>query len=319
MNASDNIIRSKEAKVHFGPIVIQMNKEKIMIQNGGLTIPIENTTADLSKIPGHPKEMLNPSLIFGHLLTSSNYDDSDDRFTSGRNGLGVKLVSTFSKKFMVTINDVENRKHYEETWSNNLLDTTGPNVSPLKINEENMVKVVYLLDFERFGEVKEYSDDVIRLFMSHAADVAFTTGNPVIFKSHLGHVLFDATTISKYALLFPGIENSVTHKQDGIELTIVDSPNNYFAVSFINGVQTRKGGVHIDNVFDTIKGPILTEINGGKTMKVVSGKKTTKFSLTLRDLKPHIGIIMNCKLINPQFSEQTKERLLSPKITLSLS
>nr|QBK94035.1 MAG: DNA topoisomerase II [Pithovirus LCPAC406] len=317
-NASDNIIRSKDANIHTGPIIIQMDRRKIMIQNGGITIPIENTKADLSKISGHPKELLNPTLIFGHLLTSSNYDDTEARFTSGRHGLGCKLTSVFSSEFNVVVDDVDNKKHFEQTWTNNLSYTSGPKVESIKSGSINMVRVTYNLDFDRFEGIDEYSDEVISLYMRHAADVAFTTGNYVIFKSSLGEHTFNSVTITKYALLFPGIENSVTHTQDNIQLTLVDSPNTSFTVSFINSIQTREGGVHIDSVYDVIKGPILEQINGGKTMKMVSGRKTTKFSLTLRDLKPHIGIIMSCRLANPQFSEQTKERLLGPKIRLSL-
>jgi DNA topoisomerase-2 len=40
-----------------------------------------------------------PELIFGHLLTSSNYDDSIKKVTGGRNGYGAKLTNIFSKKF----------------------------------------------------------------------------------------------------------------------------------------------------------------------------------------------------------------------------
>ena len=38
-------------------------------------------------------------LVFGHLLTSSNYDDQQKKITGGRNGLGAKLTNIFSKKY----------------------------------------------------------------------------------------------------------------------------------------------------------------------------------------------------------------------------
>ena len=37
-----------------------------------------------------------PELIFGHLLTSSNYDDGEKKVTGGRNGYGAKLANIFS-------------------------------------------------------------------------------------------------------------------------------------------------------------------------------------------------------------------------------
>ena len=38
-------------------------------------------------------------LIFGHLLTSSNYEDDVKKIVGGRNGYGAKLANIFSKKF----------------------------------------------------------------------------------------------------------------------------------------------------------------------------------------------------------------------------
>jgi len=41
----------------------------------------------------HEKEgLFVPELIFGHLLTGSNFDDNLRKVTGGRNGLGAKLV-----------------------------------------------------------------------------------------------------------------------------------------------------------------------------------------------------------------------------------
>jgi DNA topoisomerase-2 len=51
-----------------------------------------------------------PELIFGHLLTSSNYDDTEKKVTGGRNGYGAKLTNIFSKKFTVETADSKNKK-----------------------------------------------------------------------------------------------------------------------------------------------------------------------------------------------------------------
>ena len=48
----------------------------------------------------HEKEGLwNPELTFGHLLTSTNYDDTQKRLVGGRNGYGAKLTNVYSSKF----------------------------------------------------------------------------------------------------------------------------------------------------------------------------------------------------------------------------
>ena len=54
----------------------------------------------------HEKEGLwTPELTFGHLLTSTNYDDTQKRLVGGRNGYGAKLTNVYSSKFSVKIKD----------------------------------------------------------------------------------------------------------------------------------------------------------------------------------------------------------------------
>ena len=48
------------------------------------------------------EKMYVPTMIFGHLLTSSNFNDEDEKVTGGRNGYGAKLCNVFSTKFTVT-------------------------------------------------------------------------------------------------------------------------------------------------------------------------------------------------------------------------
>ena len=67
-------------------IKVEYNKEEGFISvfnNGDIGIPVEM----------HPEhKMLVPTMIFGELLTSSNYNDDEKRTTGGRNGLGSKCI-----------------------------------------------------------------------------------------------------------------------------------------------------------------------------------------------------------------------------------
>ena len=88
VNAIDNITRD----LRMNLIKVDINSKSISIYNNGKGIPI--TIHKTYKI-------YVPELIFGHLLTSSNYDDSQKKVTGGRNGFGAKLTNVFSKKFIV--------------------------------------------------------------------------------------------------------------------------------------------------------------------------------------------------------------------------
>ena len=58
--------------------------------------------------------MYVPELIFGHLLTSDNYDDTEKRVTGGRNGFGAKLTNVFSTEFTVECLDAKNGRSVRE-------------------------------------------------------------------------------------------------------------------------------------------------------------------------------------------------------------
>lgn len=73
----------------------------ISVWNNGKGIPV---------VMHKEHNMFVPEMIFGHLLTSSNYDDQEKKVVGGRNGYGAKLTNIFSKKFIVECNDHNTKK-----------------------------------------------------------------------------------------------------------------------------------------------------------------------------------------------------------------
>ncbi len=105
-NIIDNVTRSRISGNPVTEIKIDIEKNgKIIMWNDGDIIPIEMN--DEHKCYNH-------SLIFGQLLSSSNYDDSEDRIDiSGKNGVGGKaclargsIVPLFTGDF-VKVEDVK--------------------------------------------------------------------------------------------------------------------------------------------------------------------------------------------------------------------
>ena len=94
-------------------IKIDINPEKneIKVFNNGRGIPVEH----------HKDEnMYVPTLIFGHLLTSSNFNDEEEKVTGGRNGYGAKLCNVFSTKFTVETASRSNKQEFKQTWTGNM-------------------------------------------------------------------------------------------------------------------------------------------------------------------------------------------------------
>ena len=138
-NAIDNVARSK-GKKEATTIKVNINREtgETTIWNDGEVIPIEM----------HKEEKCyNHTLIFGNLLTGSNYNDEEDRLDiSGKNGLGIKLTSVYSTKFTVEGVDPDCKKKFKQEWKNNMNKALEPKITETKL-KKGYTKVTYFLDF----------------------------------------------------------------------------------------------------------------------------------------------------------------------------
>lgn len=79
--------------------------------NNGPGIPVEI----------HKEEKVYiPEMIFGELLTGSNFNDNEQWITGGRNGFGAKLTNIYSKQFQVSCGDRKRKKKILVEWRNNM-------------------------------------------------------------------------------------------------------------------------------------------------------------------------------------------------------
>ena len=91
----------------FGVILFLCFREKnlISVWNNGQGIPV---------VEHKDEKMYVPTMIFGHLLTSSNYNDEEEKVTGGRNGYGAKLCNIFSTMFMVETAAKEYKRSFKQ-------------------------------------------------------------------------------------------------------------------------------------------------------------------------------------------------------------
>ncbi|KAK3793682.1 hypothetical protein RRG08_065540 [Elysia crispata] len=137
VNAADN--KQRDPKMDCLKIEIDPEQNKIKIWNNGKGIPV---------VEHKTENMYVPTMIFGHLLTSSNYDDSEKKVTGGRNGYGAKLCNIFSKKFIVETSAKEYKKAFKQTWTDNMGKTKEPTITDAK--ESDFTSVTFYPDLEKF-------------------------------------------------------------------------------------------------------------------------------------------------------------------------
>ena len=117
---------------------IDVEEGVISVYNNGSGIPIEM----------HSKEKIYiPELIFGHLLSGSNYDDTQKKLTGGRNGYGAKLANIYSHEF--SVETVSGGQKYVQTWTNNMTKVGKAKIT--KYTKEEYTKITFKPDLARFG------------------------------------------------------------------------------------------------------------------------------------------------------------------------
>lgn len=289
-NAIDNVWRSQQANIPCKQIKITINKEsgETTIINDGLCIPVEKQAQT---------GLYNPELIFGHLLTSSNYNDNEDRYTSGRNGLGIKLANVFSKKFSICVAD--GKKKYTKTWTNNMRQSDPETICSCK--NKGFTQVSWIPDFEKF-KMTGYDNNIIRIYHKIILDTAMITKVNVFLNDEKIHV----KSILDYAKCYKSdTDQYIQFKSDDCEvvLTMNDTGEDYEYIPFTNGVYNRDGGIHVDKWTEAIFRPIIQKIN-----------KPKKPQITMKDVKKFFRIFINCTVKNPEFTSQSKTCLSHPEV-----
>jgi DNA topoisomerase-2 len=294
-NANDNVERSKKEGIPCTKIKVTINKEtgETSIWNDGAIVPIELNPE---------QNCYNHSMIFGRLLTGSNYDDEEERVVAGRNGLGSKLCNVFSTKFTVTGCDPVNGKSISQTWTNNMRDTEGPIVKSSKV-AKGFTCITWTPDFSHFG-LTGYTDEIINLYSRHVVDAAMISKVRV----SLNDVTIPINNLSKYAALYhTPTDEKLLIKTDSCEVLLTPSTE-FEAISFVNGVFTKLGGQHVDSWCEAIFRPIVEKFNGKGKVK----SKTPKINIS--DVRQFFRIFVVATVIRPEFDGQDKNKLESPTV-----
>jgi len=232
-----------------------------------------------------------PEVIFGNLMSGSNYDDSDERTVAGLNGLGAKLTNVFSTEF--TISTCDGKNHFIQTFSNNMRDRSNPVVKKSKLNH---TEIKYKPDLSQFG-IDKIDDDHFKMIEKRVYDLAGT--NPEI-KFTFNGTKINFNSFEDYIKFYTKDYFYESNKNKTWSIGVALSENGFQQVSFANTTDTYDGGTHVDYVM----GQIIS------SMREFFMKKH-KVDVKPSELKNHMFLFLDATVINPSFSSQTKEKLIT--------
>jgi len=266
-----------------------LNKIDVVLDQKSGWISIKDNGGIPVKIHSEYKEWI-PEMIFSNLKTGSNFDDTESRTVVGTNGVGSTLTNIFSKEFK--INTCDGKKKFEQTFSNNMASKTKPKITNHKTG---YTKISWLTDFTRFG-MKSIDDQSVQMIKKRLYDIAACN---LKLKITFNDEIITFRSFKDYAKLYTQ-EEIFFEKSKNWGIGIGHSTSGFKAISFVNSVETKDGGTHVNYISWQVINFLREKI-----------KKKHKIDVKPSDLKQHLFLFIECTVINPAFSSQTKEKLIT--------
>ena len=298
VNCRDHVIRQEQAVSSKVENALPVSNIEINVDDDG-TIHMYNDGNGID-VAEHPEyKMWIPEMIFGHLRTSTNYDEKKkEKIVGGKNGFGFKLVliwSTWGK--VETIDHVRGLKYVQE-FKNNLTEIGKPSIT--KCKNKPYTKVSFKPDYQRLG-IDGLTSDMLALFKKRVYDISAVTDKRI--KVKYNGELVPCKNFEQYVDLYVGNKTDtkrIYENHNGRwEYAVCLAPKDEFQqVSFVNGIYTSRGGKHVEYIMNQIIRKLCVYI---KTKKKVDVKPNT--------IKEQLMLFLRCDIDNPSFNSQTKDEL----------
>jgi DNA topoisomerase-2 len=299
VNALDHIIRVQELKAS-GANVKDVKEIRVTINKDTGEISVYNSGNGIDVYYDEEQKCYIPELIFGHLLSSTNYDDTEERVIGGVNGLGSKCANIYSTKFVVETVDHVREKLYVQEFTSNMEHRSEPSIK--KYTKYPYTKITFTPDFTRFG-MERLSEDMYKMMVTRVYDACACTPDKV--KIYLNDVHLEYKDFNKYVDLYIGAKDDaprVAFSTDRWEVIVSDSEKEFEQVSFVNGIKTLYGGKHVDYIVNQIT----------KKLGDLIAKRKKISDVKANHIKDCLFVFIKATIVNPGFDSQSKERLTTP-------
>lgn len=278
---SNSVDHSKRAEgKHLDTIKVEIDKAAGTISvwdNGGIPV-IKHTDYD---------EYI-PTLVLGYLRSGSNFDDTADTDVTGQNGEGASLTNVFSTKFIIETCD--GKRTFKQTFSNNMMEKTTPSI--MELDAPGFTCITYTPDYAHLGTTLEenYPKLVKRVW-----DIAGC--NPTL-KIYLNGKRIRIDSFKDYVKLYTS-EFEMDETPDW-QVAVAASDEGFKHISFVNSTETAQGGTHIDYVLDQVVEKLRDFF-----------KSKHKVDVKPSEIKQHMRLFINARIIKPRYDSQTKENMIT--------
>ena len=232
-----------------------------------------------------------PEMIFSNLKSGSNFDDTEERSWAGTNGVGSTLTNIYSNEFIISTCDGKN--HFYQTYKNNMRDRVD---AIIKKSKSAHTEITFKPDFEKFG-LDGIDEDHFKMIQKRIYDLAACNTH---LKIYFNNDLVNLNSFEDYIKLYVTEYFYETNKDKTWSIAIALSENGFQQISFANSTETYDGGTHVDYIMNQI----VVELREFFVKK-------HKVDIKPSELKSHMFLFLDSTVINPSFSSQTKEKLIT--------
>jgi len=315
-NAIDNVWNSKKLDpsnpVRCITLSIERATGKISIKNDGYCIPVElkeyeyedHRTGKVLTEKKYPQEV-----FFGDMFAGTNLDDTEERKTSGRNGMGGKATNVFSTEFTVESSNPIQGKAFKQTYKNNGKERSIPTIT--NHTAKGYTTITFTPDYKYFSypneEVPGMDENLVAVLKLYAHEVSMISGVKTKFIEDGVETAIQIPTLEKYVKMFTERKTASFKLPNGDECVLVEKDDGGMEEaqdishhSFVNGIRTTEGGIHLDAWRDALIPTLVKTYNKGK-------KDHLKASAKL--MYPYLTLFIRIEADRPKFDSQTKDRL----------
>lgn len=176
-------------------------------------------------------------------------------------------------------------------FTDNSQSRTTPIVRP---GSGGFTKITYEPDFEKLG-MSGIDSGNLAVLINRVYEIAACNSHLKVF---LNGARISVKSFKDYIEMFT--DEYAYDENPNWKIGITGADDGFDHVSFVNGTRTKIGGNHIDYVANQIGAELRAYI-----------KKKHKIDIKPSELKQHFRLFIDAQIVNPRYSSQTKEDLIT--------
>jgi DNA gyrase subunit B len=261
----------------------------------------------------HPKMGISTlQVVMTVLHAGGKFGGTGYKVSSGLHGVGVSAVNALSAYCRVDV--YRNGRHYYQIFKCGIPQGDITDVEPTERHGTETTflpdtTIIQTLDYnfrtlaQRFREMSYLNKGLRFRFVDERDDNELNFYFEGGIGSYVRHLNKDRAVLHKHPFYVDRIADDVAVE---ISLQYTDTYDTDSIYSFANNINNTDGGAHVTGFRNALTRVVNTYARGKNLLK------ENDTNLTGDDVREGLTAVISVKLRDPQFSSQTKEKLVSP-------